>query len=130
MKAYYDSKPATIAAVGNGSYRYRYDIKEVEVTASSLSSESETAETRKQWQCEEVVVAGPLTSNGITEAVIRENWDGNYEQKMLNEYNAVTLGVLTGEAADKAKERYTAFLKRRQELKDQVDTDCKTAGII
>lgn len=132
MKAYYDSKPATIAAVGDGTYRYRYDINEVEVTAnpqSLESSESDTEEPRKQWECEEVTVSGPLTANKITQAVIRENWDGNYEQKMLNEYNAVKLGVLTGYAADKATERYTAFLKKRQELKDQVDADCKTEGI-
>ena len=29
MQAFYDNKPSVLEAVGNGSYRYRYDIEEV-----------------------------------------------------------------------------------------------------
>lgn len=124
MQAFYDNKPSKYEAVGNGSYLYRYNIQEVEQTDTQQEA---AAETRKQWQCEEVTVWSPVSSNKITQAVIADRWDSDYEQKLVNEYNGAQLGVYTDEEAIIAK--YKAFLTERAELKKTIDADCEELGI-
>lgn len=127
MTAYYDSKPAAIEAVGNGSYRYRFNIEEVvaEVTEDNIKEEKAS-----QWRCEEVTVWAPLSANKITQRVISEKWDADTEQKLINEYNAVQLGIITDndEAAERT-EAYRAFLTERTALKQQIDADCELYDI-
>ena len=136
MKAFYDNKPSVLEAVGNGSYLYRYDITEVEVESGSSTSDTDaetTEQKRTQWQCEEVTVWLPVTSNKITEAVITSKWDANYEQKLVNEYNAAQLGLYGAKTSDEAKahiKSYTDYLTERAALKTQVDADCAEFGIL
>jgi len=128
MQAFYDSKPSVLEAVGNGSYLYRTDIKEVET--DSNAADTDTEEKRTQWQCEEVTVWSPITSNRITEAAITERWAANYEQKLVNEYNAAKLGLYSDETEAEAKvTRYTDYLTERAALKAQIDADCAGLGI-
>lgn len=138
--AFYDSKPSVIEAVGDGSTRYRFNINEVEVDASaqtsgdeSQASEGDDSQKRTQWQCDEVVVFAPISSNKITQAVIAHKWDADYEQKLINEYNAAQLGLIDGskssEAAKAKIQKYKDFLIERDALKAQVDKDCAEWGI-
>lgn len=113
MKAFYDHKPPVLEAVGNGSYLYRWDITNEEL----------------QWQCQEVTVWMPLTSNKITEAVISELWDTNYEQKLINEYNAAALGIYDESTLQEKINTYKQFLVDRYIIKNQIDIDCKNFGI-
>lgn len=108
----------SLAAVGDGTYLYRWDIVYDETLADGL-----------QWSAEEVVVPTPLSTNGIIEAVISETWPSNKEQKFVNEYNAAVLGISNGEDAERAKEAYTSFLRERAELKAQVERDCGMLNI-
>lgn len=126
MLAFYDKKPSVLEAVGNGSYRYRYNIEEV---IPEVTDENASETNRSQWKCQEVTVWLPLSSNGITEAVISDKWENNYEQKLVNEYNAVQLGIITGEEAEERVAAYKAFLTARAALKAQVDADCEELGI-
>lgn len=128
MKATYDNEPSVLEAVGNGSHRYHYDIKAVKTESAEKSSGEESSKT--QYECQEVIVWEPLTSNKITEAVIAEKWDSNQEQKLINEYNAIQLGITTDktEIANKTA-AYKEFLAERVRLKTIVDADCKTLGI-
>ena len=137
MLAFYDNKPSVLEAVGNGSYKYRFDITEKTpetVTTSSDDSNAQEGEQRTQWQCQEVTVWSPVTSNKITEAVITDYLgDSNYEQKLINEYNAVQLGLYgskTGEEAKKHIAAYTEYLNTRAALKAKIDADCAELGII
>ena len=82
-----------------------------------------------QWSGEEVDVAEPLTSNRITQAVITAKWSADYEQKLINEYNAVQLGVIEGEEAETKVAAYETFLRERAALKAQIDADCAELGI-
>lgn len=127
MKATYDNEPSVLEAVGNGSHRYHYDIKAVKTESAEKSS---VTESKTQYECQEVIVWEPLTSNKITEAVIADKWDGNQEQKLINEYNAIQLGITTDktEIANKTA-AYKEFLAERVRLKTIVDADCKTLGI-
>jgi hypothetical protein len=121
--AYYDTKPAIYEAVGDGSYRYRWDIQEIEVPAMG---NEDTART--QWTCKEVVVWATVTREKITSAVIAALWDSDYEAKLVNDYNAAKEGVF-GEDGQKYISRYTAFLSERKAIKEQVSADCETLNI-
>lgn len=127
MQAFYDNKPSVLEAVGNGSYRYRYDIEEV---VPELTEGEEQTERTSSWKCEEVVVWSPVTANKITEKVLTERWDANYEQKLVNEYNSAQMGLLNEEEAAARTETYRAFLSERTVLKAQVDRDCEKLGIV
>ena len=127
MKATYDNEPSVLEAVGNGSHRYHYDIKAVKTESAEKSSGEES---RTHYECQEVIVWEPITSNKITEAVIADKWDGNQEQKLINEYNAIQLGITTDKAEISIKTAaYKEFLVERARLKAIVDADCKTLGI-
>ena len=128
MQAFYDNQPKKLEAVGNGSFRYRYNIREEEKPVQA-SENSETAQAQPQWVCEEVTVWAPLSANKITEKVLTERWDGNYEQKLVNEYNSAQMGLLSEEEAAARIEAYRAFLTERTSLKSQVDADCAELGI-
>lgn len=123
MQAYYDNKPSVLEAVGNGSYRYRWQIEEVE--APTMPDE----EPRTQWQCNEVIVWTPLSSNKITEAVLTQVYPNNYEQKLINEYNAALMGMYDEETRQRKITAYTEFLTERNALKAQIDADCKELNI-
>ena len=123
MKAFYSQKPKVLEAVGNGSYLYRYNITEEQIEAT------EQTEQQTQWICEEVTVWAPISANKITEKVLTEKWDNNYEQKLVNEYNAAVMGMLSEDVAQKRKDAYMTFLQERTILKTQIDKDCKEMGI-
>ena len=131
MQAFYDNQPKKLEAVGNGSFRYRYNIREEEkpVQASENSETAQEAQAQPQWVCKEVTVWAPLSANKITEKVLTERWDGNYEQKLVNEYNSAQMGLLSEEEAAARTEAYRAFLTERTALKSQVDADCAELGI-
>ena len=129
MKAFYSQKPKVLEAVGNGSYLYRYNITEEQTEATEQTEQAEQTEQQTQWSCEEVTVWAPLSANKITEKVLTEKWDNNYEQKLVNEYNAAVMGMLSEDVAQKKKDAYMTFLQERTILKTQVDKDCKEMGI-
>lgn len=123
MKAYYNEKPSAFAEVGNGSVLYRCNIKQVE----NQSQDGEQSGT--QWECDEVTIWKPFDKKKVVKSVIAEIWDSTHEQKLVNEYNSVTLGVIEGEEADKVTEAYTEFLEARKTLKAAVEEDCDNEGI-
>ena len=130
--ANYDSKPSKLEAVGNGSYLYRFNIEE-RTEEVHAEGQEEPISTRTSWDCEEVVVWSPLTSNKITEAVIGTLCPVSHEQKLVNEFNAANLGLVGGsKSSDEAKTaiaRYKEFLEQRASLKSMVDADCEALGI-
>lgn len=128
--AIYDAKPSVFEANNNGSYTYRWDIRQVEIPAES-DTQHERAATVK-WECEEVIVWGTVTRNKITETVVTSLWPRDHEKKLINDYNAAKEGVfgdISGEEAQKYVEAYKAFLMARKTVKEQIDADCDTLKI-
>lgn len=129
-RVYYDERPSKFEAVGNGSFRYRWDIKEEtiqrQIMADSQNQQSDVSHT--QYSCYEVIVWATVTSNKIMEAVIGKMWDVSYEQKLINEYNSAKLG-LSDIDPDASIEAYRKFLFDRKCIKDQIDADCKELNI-
>lgn len=113
MKAFYDKKPSKLEAVNNGSYLYHYNVQEQD----------------NQWVCEEVIVWSPISSNKLTQLVIADKWDSNYEQKLINEYNGVQMGMYSEEDSAIITTKYKKFLEERIALKKIVDEDCKELNI-
>lgn len=131
-RAYYDAFPSKFEAVGNGSFRYRFDIQEElspiriipEGTVNLINGQQDV-----QYSCYEVIVWGTVTRGKITQAVINQMWDPNYEQKLINEYNSAKLGIYSGEEAKKKIAAYNQFLEERAALKDQMDADFEELNI-
>lgn len=112
-RTYSDTIPIAIEKDGDGSYLYRWDVRE---------------ETREMgddmapvisYSYNEVRVWPTLTANKILEACINALWDKDVEQKKLNDYNAAQLGILDISYID----AYREFLERRKALKEQVESD-------
>ena len=121
MKGLSYEQPEIIEPVGNGSYRYRFNITEI-IPEDSVR--------RPYWEYDEVIVWQPFTANDITKAVIEYLWPASYEQKLLNEYNAAQLGIYTASVKEEKIKKYTEFLKQRAATKKQVEIDCKNLNII
>ena len=121
-KVFYDNKPATLTKVGDGSYRYAWDIQPITI-------ESADSDSIEQYTAYEVFVWSPVTANKITEAVINAMWPMGYEQKLVNEYNSALLGIFPEDEANAKIEAYRTFLVERAKLKAQVDKDCRELGI-
>ena len=89
MLTYHDTKPATIEAVGDGSYRYRWAIEEI-----SVNHGMEGAEPITQWKSEEVVVWPPLNSDRVIAEVIRSKYSTSAELALVNKFNAYQQGIV------------------------------------
>lgn len=112
MKGLSYEQPEIIEPLGNGSYRYRFNLTEII-----------PEERRPYWEYDEVIVWQPFTANDITKAVIEYMWPASYEQKLLNEYNAAQLGVYDASKAAKKIEEYKSFLEQREAVKEKVDEE-------
>lgn len=123
MRAYYDLKPAKLYRLKQGVCRYVCDIEKHTV------DNGDGVQPMTQWSGEEVEVAEPLTSNRITQAVIAARWDADFEQKLINEYNAAKMGLYDDDTAAAKIDAYEAFLRERAALKAQIDADCEELGI-
>lgn len=134
--ATYDFKPSVYEANGNGSFIYRWDIKEVQGPVSFESSGgvevvAET-ETITQWECQEVIVWATVTQDKITESVVNKLWSQNYEAKLVNDYNAAKEGVFGDPTNEKAQFHiiaYMNFLTERKLIKEQIKSDCESLKI-
>lgn len=130
MKTSFLRKPNALRDNGNGSFYYRYDLQEVErVPFLHGEAASKLNLPTTQWDGKEVLVYAPLSSNKILQAVIVAEYGTDYEQKLINEFNAANMGLYDAETAEKKIAAYRTFLVKRSELKNQVDADCKEFGI-
>lgn len=122
--AYYDIKPPMFEAAGNGSYLYRWNIEQIMVD-QYVSDGDNGNEPTVRWQCNEVIVWATVTRAKITEAVIAALWPADYEAKLINDYNAATIGMLGNEYI----QRYKTFLEERKIAKERIATDCEALKI-
>jgi hypothetical protein len=128
--ANYDFKPSVYEANGDGSYTYRWDIKEVDAQATTENGDTEQ---KTNWECNEVIVWATVTREKLTASVLTSIWDSDYEAKLINDYNAAKEGVFgskTGVDAQKYIERYKTFLSDRKAIKEQIAEDCAALNII
>lgn len=124
MKTYSDNKPEVFEPIGDGGFRYNYNIKEIEVDRFDIiDNENETNIKQIQWEYDNVIIYLPIDKDKITKAVIANTWDIDYENKLINDYNEISLGNLTEEEIDKRTNNYITFLQERKRLKEMIDND-------
>ncbi len=111
-RSWSDTRPPSIEKDGDGSYLYRWDVREE-------TRETEGMEPAISYSYNEVRVWPTLSANKLLEACINALWDKDVEQKKLNDYNAAQLGILDLSYV----ESYKTFLNERKALKDRVDSD-------
>lgn len=120
MKSNSNVRPDIIVDLGNGSFHYNYNIKEVEVPAT------EERPARTEYEYETVQVWGHPTYDKCVKAVLRDRRDETEEFSLINKYNAFTLG-LSSDEADKAE--YEDYLREVLDVKAMVKADLAAAGV-
>ena len=124
MKTYSNNKPKVFESIGDGGFRYNYNIKEIEVDRFDIiDNENETNIKQTQWEYDNVIIYPPIDKDKIIRAVIVNTWDSNYENKLVNDYNAISLGLFSDKEANEKLERYRSFLNQRKELKELIAQD-------
>lgn len=96
---FYAEIPEIVEQVGEMSF-YRWDIKQEE----------------NGYSCYQVSFPGAIVREKVTEAVMEAMFGNGYEQKLLNDFNAATSGLL----AEEYKQPYLNFLIERKNLKSEI----------
>ena len=114
-------EPTALERERKGRVVVRYNI--TETTIDNGEGESQAAYTY-----DEAVTYEPVTANKILKAVLAEEYGNDYELKLVNDYNAVQLG-LSEDTDGSIAAKYTAYLEARAALKSEIDTICAANNI-
>lgn len=117
-RAYYDTKPPKLEAVGNGNYLYRWDIQEEKVTLEQ--------EERVQYSCYEVTIIGKPTYEKCVEAVIRDRYTSEQEMALINKYNSYHNSIIYDTSI---LDEYKEYLKYIFDVKILVKKDLELEAI-
>ena len=125
MITYSDNKPEVFEPIGDGGFRYNYYIDEIEVDnfIDIDNEENNTITKRTQWRYDNVLIYPPITKDKITKEVVTNIWNNDYEQKLVNDYNATLLGVFDKEETKAKIDAYTNFLIERKQIKEMINRD-------
>lgn len=115
-KTFFDSLPQVLSDNNDGSITYRWNIEQVD---------------EESWSSNEVIVWRPISRRKITKAVIASIWDVDVEQKLINDFNATSLGLFSEDENDNdyAIYAYMSFLTERKNIKEMIKNDCKLLDI-
>lgn len=135
-RAYYDTKPPKLEAVGNGNYLYRWDIQEEEVQHEMMQEGKEepvSSVKKVQYSCREVTIHGKPEYGKCVEAVIRSDYSAEAELALINQFNAYLQGVLSDAGVVSEYEEYLAFVSSvKSMVKEDLEIDPgtpKTASV-
>lgn len=123
MKTYSNNKPEIFESIGGGGYRYNYNIKEVEINRFNTIDNNKSIVKQIRWEYDSAIIYLPINKDKITRAVITNTWNSDYENKLINDYNEISLGNLTEEEINKRTNNYITFLQERKRLKEMIDND-------
>lgn len=126
-RAYYDTKPPKLEAVGNGNYLYRWDIQEEEVQHEMMQEGEEepvSSVKKVQYSCREVTIHGKPEYGKCVEAVIRSDYSAEAELALINRFNAYQQGVLSDAGVVSEYEEYLAFVSSvKSMVKEDLEID-------
>lgn len=105
----------------NGSWSYNFDPIQVEREETMHEmAEDETTTTRKVWQWFIIDVGGILTKDNVKKIVMDYLWGVDYENKLMNKYNAYKMKITTDKSAET---EYNTFLQERISVMDKINAD-------
>lgn len=109
QKVQYDNQPLKFEAVGDGSFKYRWNIQQV------VKTEEDGTETTL-WECDEVVV-WKNDKREVKKEVIKYVANIEVEAKLINDFNAANEGLMN----EDYKQPYIDFITQRNALKQEID---------
>lgn len=118
MKSNSNVRPPIILDLGDGSWHYNYNIKEVQVETEVAEGEEPT--TKTAFEYETVQVWGTPDYDKCVKAVLRSQRGETEEFNLINKYNAFALGLSTDEAD---KQEYEDYLNEVLRIKAMVMAD-------
>lgn len=109
--------PQTIQKLGNGTYYYNYDIKEVE--AEVMDYEGDT-KLELQYNFIQVLLSGQPNYKDCIKAIIRSFLTVDEEFNLINSYNSYTENPTED---SEALLEYKEYLSKLKEIKAKVKED-------
>lgn len=119
MKSNSNVRPPIILDLGDGSFHYNYNIKEVEVQPADIQQEK-TETPQIGYEYETVQIWGTPDYDKCVKAVLRSRRDETEEFNLINKYNAFALG-LSKDPADETE--YKDYLTEVLAVKAMVKAD-------
>lgn len=114
MKSFSDIRPEPFQKVGDGSYFYNYDIKEVQI------QEEPEAPVKTAYEYQTVRIYSYPTREKVTQAVLRDHVSESEEFNLINRYNSFQIGI-SEDIAD--RDNYEAYLLEIRRLKEMIQID-------
>ena len=108
-----DVQPQTIQKLGNGTYYYNYDIKEVEVM-------NQEGDTEPQYNFIQVLLRGQPNYKDCVKAIVRSFVTIDEEFDLINSYNSYTENH-SGDSTSLSE--YKEYLSKLKEIKAKVKED-------
>lgn len=109
--------PQTIQKLGNGTYYYNYDIKEVE---AKVIDQEGNSELETQYSFIQVLLSGQPNYKDCVKAIVRSFLTVDEEFDLINSYNSYTENLSTN--SDVISE-YREYLNKLKEIKAKVKED-------
>ena len=119
-KTFFNEQPAEF-------FRDRYHA-EIRLDITEITPTNEDTDT-PQWSATVIPSCEPLSQNKFIEAAMSLIYGNDYEDKLINEYNAAALGIYDAETSAAMVERYKAFLANRKAMKTEIERICIENGI-
>lgn len=119
MKSNSNVRPPILQDLGDGSFHYNYNIKEVEVQPADIQQEK-TEAPQIGYEYETVQIWGTPDYDKCVKAVLRSRRDETEEFNLINKYNAFALG-LSKDPADETE--YKEYLTEVLAVKAKVRAD-------
>jgi hypothetical protein len=120
MKSNSDVRPPVLLDLGDGSWHFNYNIKEVPVI-------TESGEDKTTFEYDTVHIGGSPEYEKLVKAVIAEHYSLEEETALINKYNAFAM-KLSVDPAD--KEKYETYLKKVSGLKAMIKGDLRALGLM
>lgn len=109
MKVFYNSQPDKFETVGDGSFYYRWNIQQYELSDSGDGELTGGGRTCL-WECEEVVIWNPMTVDRIIDAVIHSKYSIAEELAIVNNYVEYQNSSVAGSDAVTKYVEYISFV--------------------
>ena len=123
IKTYYSQQPPEFER-GQQYAVIRLDINEEPAVAAADETEG-----GPQWSAYEFRRYEPITQNLFIELIFTALYGNDYENKLINEYNAAKMGLYPDGEMEQKITRYRAFLQERAARKAEIERICNENGI-
>lgn len=110
-------QPQTIQKLGNGTYYYNYDIREVEIEVADPEGDTKL---ELQYNFIQVLLSGQPNYNNCVKAIIRSFLTVDEEFDLINSYNSYSEDPSEDSTA---LSEYKEYLNKLKEIKAKVKDD-------